>query len=53
MRVLRVTEAHDYDLVGELIDAPESSYLPVPGIVNPFQILGAPPSSHQRISAIR
>jgi ribosomal protein S12 methylthiotransferase len=53
IRTLRVTEAHDYDLVGELIDAPESSYLPTPGIANPFPILGAPPSSHQRISAIR
>jgi ribosomal protein S12 methylthiotransferase len=53
MRMLRVTEAHDYDLVGELIYAPESSYLPVPGIANPFPILGAPSSSQQRISAIR
>ena len=26
MRMLRVTEAHDYDLVGELVDPPEQSF---------------------------
>jgi len=53
MRMLRVTEAHDYDLVGELVDAPETSYLPAPRSVNPFPILGAPSHAHQRVSAIR
>jgi ribosomal protein S12 methylthiotransferase len=36
MRMLRVTEAHDYDLVGELVDAPESRYVRAD---NPFPIL--------------
>ena len=53
MRMLRVTESHDYDLVGELIDAPESSYLPSTPAANPFPILGAPAHSHQRLGAIR
>ncbi len=34
MRTLRITEAHDYDLVGELIDVPETM-----APVNPFPIL--------------
>jgi ribosomal protein S12 methylthiotransferase len=52
MRTLRVSEAHDYDLIGELIDAPERSYGPPLGTANPFPILGTP-SSSQRAGAIR
>jgi ribosomal protein S12 methylthiotransferase len=51
MRTLRVTEAHDYDLVGELIDAPENTYVPALPPVNHFPILGAP--SPQRVNAVR
>jgi ribosomal protein S12 methylthiotransferase len=36
IRILRVTEAHDYDLVGELVDGPEHSYRSHP---DPFVIL--------------
>jgi len=36
IRRMRITEAHDYDVVGELVDAPEP--LPVPA-ANPFPIL--------------
>jgi ribosomal protein S12 methylthiotransferase len=39
IRTLRVTEAHDYDLVGELIDAPEHSYAAAKRESNPFPIL--------------
>jgi ribosomal protein S12 methylthiotransferase len=39
MRTLRVTEAHDYDLVGELVDAPESAYVRAEAASNPFPIL--------------
>jgi len=38
MRRLRITEAHDYDLVGELIDEGEA---PIPVRQNPFPILAA------------
>jgi len=51
MRTLRVTEAHDYDLIGELIDLPEpklSSMKALPA--NPFPILGSTPL---RPSAVR
>lgn len=41
IRTLRVTEAHDYDVVGELIDLPEKSYGPVAKLQNPFPILGS------------
>ncbi len=41
IRRIRVTEAHDYDLVGELVDAPENSYVSAQAISNPFPILGA------------
>jgi ribosomal protein S12 methylthiotransferase len=45
-RLLRVTEAHDYDLVGELVNPPESSFA-----ANPFPIL---PSARQaNVPAIR
>ena len=37
MRRLRITEAHDYDLVGELVDVPERTH------ANPFPILPAAP----------
>ncbi|MGD0617064.1 MAG: 30S ribosomal protein S12 methylthiotransferase RimO [Bryobacteraceae bacterium] len=40
MRRMRITEAHDYDLVGELIDGPSSDYAPIPA--NPFRILASP-----------
>ncbi len=43
MRTLRVTEAHDYDLVGELVDSPESRYAPSQTI-NPFPILSSHPA---------
>ena len=40
IRRLRITEAHDYDLIGALVDAPDTSaVLPQ---VNPFPILAAP-----------
>ncbi len=49
IRTLRITEAHDYDLIGELIDAPEHSYRAPTATVNPFPILSAnisrPPDS--------
>ncbi len=43
LRTLRVTEAHDYDLVGELIDMPERSFATPTGAtaLNPFPILHA------------
>jgi ribosomal protein S12 methylthiotransferase len=39
IRSFRVTEAHDYDLIGELIDAPEQSYITAKQHLNPFPIL--------------
>ena len=39
IRTLRVTDAHDYDVVGELIDLPERSYSPGAQTANPFPIL--------------
>jgi ribosomal protein S12 methylthiotransferase len=39
MRRMRVTEAHDYDLVGELVDAPEAGYSRPVQAANPFPIL--------------
>jgi ribosomal protein S12 methylthiotransferase len=39
IRTIRIGEAHDYDLVGELVDAPESSYLSAAANANPFPIL--------------
>ncbi len=39
MRMLRVTEAHDYDLIGELVDAPELGYSRPAQAANPFPIL--------------
>jgi ribosomal protein S12 methylthiotransferase len=43
MRVLRVTKAHDYDLVGELVDVQESRYA-APQAANPFPILHSHPA---------
>jgi ribosomal protein S12 methylthiotransferase len=40
MRRMKITEAHDYDLVGELIDAPSADYAPIP--TSPFRILASP-----------
>ncbi len=40
MRTIRISEAHDYDLIGELVDSPESSYISAAVSANPFQILG-------------
>jgi ribosomal protein S12 methylthiotransferase len=39
MRLMRITEAHDYDLVGELVDVPELAYVRAAQSANPFQIL--------------
>jgi ribosomal protein S12 methylthiotransferase len=39
IRMLRVTQAHDYDLVGELIDAPERGARERHQASNPFPIL--------------
>ena len=39
IRRLRVTEAHDYDLVGELIDTPEQGFSSPRQTANPFPIL--------------
>lgn len=41
MRLLRVTEAHDYDLVGELVDAQELNFTERKQAANPFPILPA------------
>jgi ribosomal protein S12 methylthiotransferase len=50
MRVLRVTEAHDYDLVGRLVDGAEQQYLAAQ--VNPFPILQIQPQSAAKMHAI-
>jgi ribosomal protein S12 methylthiotransferase len=45
IRTIRVTEAHDYDLVGELVDLPEAGYAsPKQAPVSPFQILNSNPT---------
>ena len=44
MRTLRITEAHDYDLVGELTGTPESAHTARPEAPNPFPILSSRPS---------
>jgi ribosomal protein S12 methylthiotransferase len=53
MRTLRITEAHDYDLIGELIDAPEKDVLSTNAIAaaNPFPILSAAPARSAAIGA--
>jgi ribosomal protein S12 methylthiotransferase len=47
-RRFRVTEAHDYDLIGELVD--EGIQTPSPIAVSPFQIITGqrPEASHSR-----
>ncbi len=53
MRALRVTEAHDYDLVGELVGAPELSLeSAAPLASNPFPILQIQPQSVARAGFI-
>jgi ribosomal protein S12 methylthiotransferase len=42
MRVIRITEAHDYDLIGGLVDSPEQAPRPAASLhtpANPFPIL--------------
>lgn len=47
MRRMRITEAHDYDLVGGLVDEAPSA---APAPPNPFQILrGSPEATRQRL----
>ena len=49
MRRLRITEAHDYDLVGELVDAPERIHsVAAPQLANPFPILTGPSPAFAR-----
>jgi len=49
MRRLRITEAHDYDLVGELVDAPERIHsVAAPQLTNPFPILTGPSPAFAR-----
>lgn len=43
IRKFRVTEAHDHDLVGALVDEPESHYQPLQA-ANPFPILKSHPA---------
>jgi len=43
MRTFRVTEAHDYDLIGALVDGPEQAFQPLHS-ANPFPILKSHPA---------
>ncbi|MFL6351621.1 MAG: 30S ribosomal protein S12 methylthiotransferase RimO [Bryobacteraceae bacterium] len=47
IRTLRITEAHDYDLIGELVGPPEQSYHPR---LDPFVILPSPQTSAAKIA---
>ncbi len=48
IRRIRITEAHDYDLIGEVFGAPETNLPTIPD--NPFPILNAAPKrQHQHI----
>lgn len=48
IRRIRITEAHDYDLIGEVFGAPETNLPRIPD--NPFPILNAAPKKqHQHI----
>jgi ribosomal protein S12 methylthiotransferase len=52
MRRIRITEAHDYDLIGELVDSPERALKPAAAshkTSNPFPILSANPAAHASI----
>ncbi len=51
MRTLRITEVHDYDLVGELVDTPEQSFSVQQQASNPFPIL--PSGVPQRAIPVR
>ncbi len=44
MRRFRVTEAHDYDSVGELIDSPETRFVSRQAAATPFPILTSHPA---------
>ncbi|MBV9611951.1 MAG: radical SAM protein, partial [Acidobacteriaceae bacterium] len=44
MRTIRISEAHDYDLIGELIDAPERPYRQPQHPANLFPILTSHPA---------
>lgn len=53
MRQLRVTAAHDYDLVGALVDSAESSFASHrENGANPFPILQVQPRSAPHVGAI-
>ncbi len=53
MRTLRITEAHDYDLVGELTGVPERSSAGRPSVTaNPFPILQIQAQSTARSGAM-
>jgi ribosomal protein S12 methylthiotransferase len=49
MRLLHITEAHAYDLVGHLTNAPESAFQAHAQDSNPFPILAAQPARAQGI----
>jgi ribosomal protein S12 methylthiotransferase len=52
MRVIRITEAHDYDLIGGLVDSPEQAPRPAASLhkaANPFPILSTNPAAHASI----
>jgi hypothetical protein len=46
---MRITEAHDYDLIGELVDGPETRYESPQRPANLFQIL---PSGEKTFSGL-
>lgn len=49
IRTMRVLQAHDYDLTGELVDDAECSAPPASLSANPFRILGASPDNAARL----
>ena len=55
IRMMRVTEAHDYDLVGELVDMPERDFAPSADMTasNPFPILHAGQASKAAAIPVR
>ncbi len=55
IRIMRVTEAHDYDLVGELVDMPERAFAPSTDIAasNPFPILHVAQTSKSAAIPVR
>ncbi len=53
LRAVRITAAHDYDLVGELIDLPEQSFVSRRQDQNPFPILSSRPAQAVRPAAVR